>query len=151
MTVLRHAMNRATRRAIRMFVGAVFALGAAVVAARSGSATFDAWFWMPVVWGAVTLGGLSIGIARYGMPEEAAAPPSSGDLAQDLTSTVNRWQSGHGLPAWQRVTAGVATISTAVAGLVIASVTGEVFLDMPFIWWVIGMVILGGVGVAELR
>ena len=98
------------------------------------------------------LGGSSVGIARHGIANgDAPRLPASGDLARDLTAAVNRWQSGHGLPAWQRRTVGVATISTAVAGLAIATVTGQVFLDMPFSWWAIGMVLLGGIGAFELR
>ena len=134
-----------------MLASALVALGAAVLAARSGNANYDAWFWMPVVWGAVMLVGLLLGIARDGLPDkDAPTPTASGDPTRDLTAAVNRWRSGHGLPAWQRVTVALATISMAIAGLAIATVTGEIFLDMPFSWWTIGMAILASIGAFEL-
>ncbi len=134
-----------------MFGSAVVALGTAGLVAWSGNTALDTWFWMPVVWGAVMLLGLLIGLARNGLPDEdPPAPPASGDVARDLTAAVNRWQSGQGFPAWQHVTGGLATISASVAGLTIAMVRGDVFLGMPFSWWAIGMVILAGIGALEL-
>ncbi len=135
-----------------MLVSAGLALVGAVLAARAG-ARFDAWYWMPVVYGAVTVGGLVWGGIRHGYSGEVVPPPPpSGDPTRDATAWVDRWFSGYGLPPWQRITGALATILTAVAGLVIAAVTGEVFLEMPYSWWAVGMVILivaGAVGLAK--
>ena len=135
-----------------MLVSAVLSLTGAILAARAG-ARFDAWYWMPVVYAAVTMGGLAWGGLRHGFSAEAVPPPPpSRDPSRDVTAMVDRWASGYGLPPWQRVTGALATIMTAVAGLVIAAVTREIFLDMPYSWWVIGMIILivvGALGLAK--
>ena len=57
-----------------MLVSAVLALVGAVLAARAGT-RFDAWYWMPVVYGAVTMGGLVWGGIRYGLSDEVVPPP----------------------------------------------------------------------------
>ena len=149
---LRRGLSPARVKTLWMLAGAVLALGAAVVAARSGNATFVAWYWMPVVWGVVVLVGVVLGILRHGFPSEGPpTPPPSGDVASDLTAAVTRWTSEHGLPTWHRATGAVATISTAIAGAAIAAVTDEVFLGMPMRWWMMGMVILARIGAFELR
>ncbi len=147
---LRHGLNSVRLKTFGMLASAVVALGGASLAAWSGNASLDTWFWMPVVWGGVMLVGVLHGIARDGLPEDAPAPPASGDVTRDLTAAMNRWQSGHDLPLRYHVTGGLATISAAIAGLTIAMVTGEVFLGMPFSWWAIGMVILASIGAFEL-
>ncbi|PAP77254.1 hypothetical protein BSZ37_12830 [Rubrivirga marina] len=135
-----------------MLVSAGLALVGAVLAARAGT-RFDAWYWMPVVYGAVMVGGLVWGGIRQGYSGEAVPPPPpSGDPTRDVTAWVDRWSSGYGLPPWQRVTGALATILTAVAGLIIAAATGEVFLEMPFSWWAIGMgilIVVGAVGLTK--
>lgn len=142
--------TRSRTGALLMLVSAVLSLVGAILAARAGT-RFDAWYWMPVVYGTVTMGGLAWGGIRYGFSVEAVPPPPpSGDPSRDLTAWVDRWRSGYGLPPWQRVTGALATIMTAVAGLVIAAVTREIFLDMPYSWWVIGMIILIVVGALGL-
>ncbi len=142
MMFLRYGLSPARLKTFGMLASAVFALGAAVLAARSANAMFDAWFWMLVVWGVVVLVGVLFGIVRNGLPDKGAPTPSaSGDATSNLTAAVTRWSSER-LPAWHRATGAVATISAAIAGAAIAAVTGEVFLGMPFSWWVIGMVIL---------
>lgn len=150
MMSIANVFTRARTGALLMLVSAVLALVGAVLAARAGT-RFDAWYWMPVVYGAVTMGGLVWGGIRYGFSVEVVPPPPpSGDPSRDLTAWVDRWRSGHGLLPWQRITGALATIMTAVAGLVIAAVTGEIFLDMPYSWWAIGMFILIVVGALGL-
>ena len=148
---LRHRLNPARLKIFGMLASAVFALGAAAAAARSASAMFDTWYWMPVVWGVVVLVGVLFGIVREGLPNESSPTPGvSGDPTSDLTAALTRWSGEHGLPTWHRATGAVATISTAIAGAAIAAVTGEVFLGMPFSWWAIGMVMIASIGAFEL-
>ena len=72
-------LNSARLKTFGMLASAVVALGAAALAAWSGNASLDTWFWMPVVWGAVMLVGLLVGIARHGLPDDdASTPPASG-------------------------------------------------------------------------
>ncbi len=148
---LRYGLSPARLKTFGMLASAVFALGAALLAARSANAMFDAWYWMPVVWGVVVLVGVMFGIVRDGFPDENwPTPRPSGDPTSDLTAAVTRWTGEHGLPTWHRATGAVATISSAIAGATIAVATGEVFLGMPFSWWAIGMVMLGSIGGIEL-
>ncbi len=148
---LRHGLRSARLKTFGMLASAVFALGAAVLAAWSGNALFDAWYWMPVVWGVVVLVGVLVGIRRKGLPDKGPPTPlASGATRSDLTAAVTRWSREHGLPTWYRATGALATISTAIAGAAIAMLTGEVFLGMPFSWWAIGMAIVAGIGAFEL-
>ncbi len=148
---LRRGLSPARLKTFGMLGSAVLALGAALIAARSATAMFDAWYWMPVVWGVVVLVGVLFGIVRDGLPDESwLTPRPSGDPASDLTAAVTRWSGEDGLPTWHRATGAVATISSAIAGGSIAVVTGEVFLGMPFSWWAIGMAMVASIGAFEL-
>ena len=118
-----------------VLAGAVLAVGAGLFAAASGRAAFDAWFWMPIVWGATLLAGSLVGISRHGLFPSPAA--GNGTEARAV-------------PDWLRTSRAIATIAAALAGGVIASLTDEVFLDMPLSWWIIGILILLGIGAWEL-
>ena len=97
--LLRRGLSPARLKTFGMLASAAFALGAALIAARSANAMFDAWYWMPVVWGVVVLVGVLVGIVRNGLPDESRPPPRpSGDPTSDLTAAVTRWTGEHGLP-----------------------------------------------------
>jgi len=136
---------------LTMLFNALCALGMAALAAHSGNAMFDAWYWMPVVWGVIVLLGLIIGIVHKGyfhVGEGCSDLLGKNMSGQSRIFAVRNCE--HCLRILHRATNGVAAILMAFAGAVIAALTGKVFLGLPLSWWIFGMGILAMIGAFDL-